>query len=1035
MLLTIVALTVVPACAGPSSGSQVRRVIAWVIGGAPGLKSLRNNLDAIDVVSPAYWRVAFGPAGTRLEEWDPGNPVQRAEVREMAARARVPVVPLVACLDECARKISAILREAASREAHVRAILEAVRGEPVDGVFIDYEGITCSADDFNAFVDNLAKELRRRGLRLGVAATEPCGFTEDCRRPGYPFDLGHLARVTDYLAVMHYDYQVDGSAPVAPRGWVQKGLIRVRREVGDHRAKVFVGMPFYGRITQGLAPDTAVLWSEVQAGRLQGQPFRILRTRFDREMLSHVAQIQYGPKSLAGTLYYEDHVTVDERLGLVASEGFSGVAIWRLGDEDPCNWDMIRAWKRRQRGSCRPAAPVAAETKKRVLVWVIGGPSGIDGLRANLDAIDVISPAIWRVALEGTRTRLEEWDPKNPVDRAAVRALATERNVPVLPLVACTGECARSASALLGDPAWRDAHADALLDAVAKEAMGGIFLDYHGLAGSPAAFNAFVDRLARGLRVRNLHLGIAVPEPCGVSPICERPGYPFDLAYLAATADHLAVLHYDFAVDGSDAVAPREWLVRGLARVHREVGAARAKVYAGIPFYGRIAKSLSRETAVLWSEIDGGKIQGRRFRVLSRRFDSDKLSQVARIQYGRKRGALYYEDHQTVAARLAVIEKAGFSNIAVWRIGGEDPCNWDVIRGWKRGAKGNCRERGPIAAPRVKRVVAWLVGGASGLRSFRENLDVIDAVSPTAYRVEVDEAGGRVVEWDPGNPVDRAAIRDVTRGRKVSVLPLVACAGACGPRIGAILADPARREAHVQALLDAVQVYEAGGVFLDYQGFSGPAAVFTAFAERLALALRGRGLRLGIAVPEPCGYAAACGRPGYAFDLEALARVADYLAVMEYDYSIDGSDAVAPRDWLVRGLTRVRHEVGPHREKVFVGSPFYGRLTRGLTRDTAVLWSEVAQGVVQGQPLRVVSRRFDPAKLSQVASIQLGPGGAPGTLFYEDHQSLAARLEVIGSQGFSSIAIWRLGDEDPCNWEVIRAWKRGTPGQFTCPKR
>jgi hypothetical protein len=65
----------------------------------------------------------------------------------------------------------------------------------------------------------------------------------------------------------------------------EEGLERVRKDVGPHRAKVYAGNPFYRRLTQGLAADTGVLFGDIAAHRIQGQPVRVLKTEFDPDKL------------------------------------------------------------------------------------------------------------------------------------------------------------------------------------------------------------------------------------------------------------------------------------------------------------------------------------------------------------------------------------------------------------------------------------------------------------------------------------------------------------------------------------------------------------------------------------------------------------------------------------------------------------------------------------------------------------------------------------------------------------------------------
>jgi spore germination protein YaaH len=312
-----------------------------------GLDSVRANRAAIRVVSPADYSVTIEGQATRLTPWDAADPIPPGVVRSaMAPGAKL--LPLIACLDRCAAEMSKLLAAPRARSAHVAVIQREVKRVQADGVFIDYEGLTCSAEHFSAFIAELRQRFQVDKLEIGVAVTEPCGPPPKCERPEYPFSLRRLAELADYLALMEYDYTVDGSDAVAPLTWVRAGLMEASKVVGPLRHKVYVGLPFYGRLTQGLAPDTGVLWSEVKAGRVQGQALRILEQRYVPEKLSHVARVKYGDKVVRpGTLHFDDHFSLRQRLKLIEDLGFRQIAIWRLGGEDPKNWGEIDAWQRR----------------------------------------------------------------------------------------------------------------------------------------------------------------------------------------------------------------------------------------------------------------------------------------------------------------------------------------------------------------------------------------------------------------------------------------------------------------------------------------------------------------------------------------------------------------------------------------------------------------------------------------------------------------------------------------------------------------
>lgn len=314
-----------------------------MLGGAQSLASLRRGLDAISVVSPAHYALRVTDDGGRLEPWDAGNPTDLASLRRLLGGSEKKLVPLVACIGACAEQLSPKLASARWREQHAQRIAASVARDGSDGVFIDYEFIRCRPEHFTDLIRRIARSPALREKRVGVAVTEPCGGGPGCGRRGYPFDLAQLGGIVDYLAVMTYDYAVDGRGPIAPRGWIAAGMRRVRSLVGRRDVgKVYVGVPFYGRITRGLTRDTGVLWTEIAAGRVQGSAIAIDSCRYDDAELAFVADVRVGEQK--GALRFHDHRTLARRLELIGERGLSGVAIWRLGGEDPCDWPTIERW-------------------------------------------------------------------------------------------------------------------------------------------------------------------------------------------------------------------------------------------------------------------------------------------------------------------------------------------------------------------------------------------------------------------------------------------------------------------------------------------------------------------------------------------------------------------------------------------------------------------------------------------------------------------------------------------------------------------
>jgi len=333
-------------CAGCPVRAPAPGAIGWVVGEQRSLDSLTAHGAALSVVSPADYRVALADDGTtRIEGWWPLPAVDQRRVRALARERGVPLVPLLSCFDGCAKALGPRLADGAFRRRHIARIVRLVQTEHLDGVFIDYEGLRCPAAAFSALVGELGQALHRKRSALGVAVP-----IDSAGKPDRAYDLRALAHQADYLALMAYDYRVDGSDAVAPRAWLVELLRMVRARLPRRWRSVYVGVPLYGRLSAGLAPRTDVLWRDLRRGTIDGQPVRVGRPRFDPAKLSRVATVRYGKDQRAGQVHFQDHTTVAARLRVISEAGFRRVAVWRLGGEDPELWAVLRRWLEARRG-------------------------------------------------------------------------------------------------------------------------------------------------------------------------------------------------------------------------------------------------------------------------------------------------------------------------------------------------------------------------------------------------------------------------------------------------------------------------------------------------------------------------------------------------------------------------------------------------------------------------------------------------------------------------------------------------------------
>ena len=227
-----------------------------------------------------------------------------------------------------------------ARRAHINAILGLVRNNGYDGIDIDYESL--SAEDreiFTLFVEELAAALHAEGKLLSIAVHAK---TDDAGTWGGPAaqDWPRLGAAVDAFKIMTYDYHYGTSeaGPIAPNTWINEVLAYAATVVPP--AKTYAGIHFYGYEWVG-SSGTGIEWREaVKTARQQA-----VTPQRDE---SGEAWFTYDDGRF--TVYYADAENLRVKLAAInaAHPDIAGIAIWRLGGEDPENWKAIRAWAERE---------------------------------------------------------------------------------------------------------------------------------------------------------------------------------------------------------------------------------------------------------------------------------------------------------------------------------------------------------------------------------------------------------------------------------------------------------------------------------------------------------------------------------------------------------------------------------------------------------------------------------------------------------------------------------------------------------------
>jgi spore germination protein YaaH len=323
----------------------------------------------------------------------------------------------------------------------------------------------------------------------------------------------------------------------------------------------------------------------------------------------------------------------------------------------------------------------------------------------------------------------------------------------------------------------------------------------------------------------------------------------------------------------------------------------------------------------------------------------------------------------------------------------------------------------PVAAvhPKTGRTIAaWLptsFDAEHARASFEANKDILDEVSPFWYTTRPRD--GTLI---PENGARDASLVEAAHKADVLVIPTIH--NVMNPEeILSLLADPALRTRHIAIIMDEIRTHNYDGIDMDYETLPPSArANYSAFMKELSTALHAEGKLLTVAVhakTEDYG-----GLGGFQ-DWKLLGEICDRVRIMTYDFSWRGGGPgpIAPLSW-VASVAEYGRSVVPA-EKLQLGIPFYGYNWGDNEDAIAQTWTDIQALIDLHQP-DVNFRARDSSGPIEESYFTYRKGNERRTVWFTDYRSLQAKMQLVEQQDLSGIAIWRLGNEDPQNWEVVR---------------
>ncbi len=230
--------------------------------------------------------------------------------------------------------IHTVLSNPALRTKAIANLENYIKKYNMDGVNIDFEVVPSSdRDNLTAFMRELSSRLRPQGYIVTIDVFPKQNELEDIAKA---YDYAELAKYSDKIIIMAYDNHGtwSGAGPIAAINWVENNLKYALSLIPKN--KLYLGVAAYGYD-----------WTANGVEPLDHQAVNNLISKYNVKVqwdeLSKSPYFKYADSAgITHEVWFESADSLSFKLGLVQKYDIGGIAIWKLGNEDPKYWQTIQ---------------------------------------------------------------------------------------------------------------------------------------------------------------------------------------------------------------------------------------------------------------------------------------------------------------------------------------------------------------------------------------------------------------------------------------------------------------------------------------------------------------------------------------------------------------------------------------------------------------------------------------------------------------------------------------------------------------------
>ncbi len=307
-------------------------------------KSFVSNRSALSQLALFLFRISESNP-TTIEKFGKFSDREIEKLVQLAHDQNIKIMPVVHNLlykkgdtEPSKKVVQTLVSSEENRRAFALNLVKLIEKYNFDGVDIDIEDVYIEdADKLTLLYQTIGEELHKKGYFF--SASVPSRASDELVNPfSDPFNYAEIGKAVDQFIVMLYnEFGWPGSpaGPAVTAGWMKKVMTYAKTRIPPE--KLVSAISVFG-FDFNLDTDKSTYVTYDMAMKLKKK--HNAEVQFDEERQTPFFRYK-DEEGNQHEVWFENEQSIEAKIRLANELGVQGVALWRLGMEDPAIWNMI----------------------------------------------------------------------------------------------------------------------------------------------------------------------------------------------------------------------------------------------------------------------------------------------------------------------------------------------------------------------------------------------------------------------------------------------------------------------------------------------------------------------------------------------------------------------------------------------------------------------------------------------------------------------------------------------------------------------